>query len=299
MTNNDYYELNKKKSIIRYTTIKPVLEQLTNIPYAIIKGEPLSKLCYGEYSRRRTSDIDILVRRQDIALLENELSKCGFFTNMVSREERILALSNSHQVTPWHKKVGDCTVTVDINFDVFWGEYKGKRFDMGDFLTDTKEITIYNCKVKILQQEKAFIQLLLHHYKELNSLYHLACDNSFINPNLFKDVYFFWYNNKEYLSWEKIFFIGNEYNINQYFYYVLYFTNCIFKDVDFSLLVDKFKTLQGVELLDCYGLSDDERKYWKVDFDIRLHSKNIYELIKDELTEEDYNKLNRSKKIFE
>ena len=47
-----------------------------------------------------------------------------------------------------------------------------------------------------------------------------------------------------------------------------------------------------------YGLAEKERKPWKVDFQTRLETDNLYELIKDDLTEEDIEKLERNRRIF-
>lgn len=45
-----------------YTCLKPLLKNM-NFCYAIIKGETLSKLAYGELGKRTSSDIDILIPR--------------------------------------------------------------------------------------------------------------------------------------------------------------------------------------------------------------------------------------------
>ena len=62
--------------------------------------------------------------------------------------------------------------------------------------------------------------------------------------------------------------------------------------------MEAFQTPEGVALLEFYGLAENERKIWKVDFQTRLEADNMYDLIKDDLTEADFEKLNRNRRIF-
>ena len=286
-------------SIERYSQLKQLLSN-TRIPYAIIKGEPLSLLCYKEKSVRLSHDIDILVDRQNVMQFEHLLQSHEFKIHTkesLSRKIRILCVSQSHQLPPYVKETQNQLISIDLNFDLFWGEYTGKRIDINNFSTDTIEVDVYGCKVKTLSPLKAMIQIILHHYKEMNSLYHLSCDNC-INLKMFKDVYYLWKNNREDISLEKLYSLCSFYEIIPYAFYVLYYTNYIFRDVDLQKYVDLLRTIEGEELLDYYGLSTNERKLWRVDFMTRLKTENIYNLIKDDLTEFDLNKIKQNKEIF-
>ena len=271
----------------------------SKIPYAIIKGEPLSFLAYGDFALRKKSDVDILIKRDNIKNFEYQLKIHGFIPQNDCRKDHILCLSSSHQTSAWIKTISglNLKIVVDINFDIFWGEYTGKRIDIGEFLSDTIEMDIYGCRIKTLPPLKAMIQLILHHYKEMNSIYHLAGHNC-INYNMFKDVYYLWKNNQEVISLEKLYAISLEYEIIPYVFYVLYFTNWIFKDSELKKYVDAFRTSGGEALLDYYGLAKKERKPWKVDFQTRLEADSLYELIRDDLTQSDIEKLERNRRIF-
>lgn len=285
----------------RYVQLSKVLSGIT-IPYAIIKGEPLSILCYKRIGRRDYKDIDILTERRNISLFEKELTKNGFseHTNSVSantRANRVLCISNSHQIPPYFKETSNQQIEIDLNFDILWGEYRGRHIDINDFLSDTIDMNIYGCEVKTLPPMKAMIQLILHHYKEMNSIYHLSGHNS-INYNMFKDVYYLWKNNKEEISLEKLYSACSDYMICSYVFYILYFTNWIFNDEELKKYVEAFRTAEGEYYLSYYGLTEKERKQWKVDFQTRLEIDNLYELIKDDLTKEDIEKLERNRRIF-
>ena len=147
-------------------------------------------------------------------------------------------------------------------------------------------------KVRVLSPLKAMIQLILHHYKEMNSIYHIA-EHDCIKESMFRDVYYLWKNNSDAISLEKLYELSLEYEIIPYVFYILYFTNKIFDDQKLSRYVEAFHTQDGFDLLDYYGLAVRERKLWKVDFHTRLKTNKMYDLIKADLI-----KLERNRKIF-
>lgn len=105
-------------------------------------------------------------------------------------------------------------------------------------------------------------------------------------------------NNDDVISLDNLYALSSEYEIIPYVFYILYFTNEIFNDQELSQYIEAFRTPEGVSLLDFYGLAANERKLWKVDFQTRLETENLYDLIKNDLTELDLAKLERNRKIF-
>lgn len=280
-----------------YIQLKELLS-VVNLHYAIIKGEVLSKQAYKKNGFRNSSDIDILISRKNINELEEALSKCVFYNSSLKRSDKITMLSASHQVAPWIKEIPPWGVMVmDLNFDVFWGEYEGKRIDIEEFLSDTIEMEIYGVKVKTLPPIKAMIQLVLHHYKDMNSIFLLATRKS-IKYDMFKDVYYLLKNNLDAIPLDRLYAMSAEYEIIPYVFYVLYYTGQVFDDEIFKQYIEAFRTPEGEALLNCYGLCAKERKEWKCDFKTRLEADNLYDLIKDDLTEKDHEKIAINKRIF-
>ena len=287
-------KLFKQESYIQLKELSSVVK----LHYAIIKGEVLSKQAYAKNGFRKSSDIDILISRKNINELEQDLSKCGFNNSTQARSDKITLLSASHQVAPWIKEIPPWgVVVIDLNFDVFWGEYEGKRIDIEEFLSDTIEMEIYGVKVKTLPPIKAMIQLILHHYKDMNSIFLLATRKS-IKYDMFKDIYYLLKNNLDTIPLDKLYAMSAEYEIIPYVFYVLYYTGQVFDDEILKQYIEAFRTPEGEALLNCYGLCAKERKEWKCDFKTRLEADNLYDLIKDDLTEKDHEKITINKRIF-
>ncbi|HII4398134.1 nucleotidyltransferase family protein (plasmid) [Clostridium perfringens] len=288
-------------NIHNYSNMKNVFEKLENIPYAVIKGEPLSFLCYGEYSMRHRGDIDILVPREYIEEVEKILITEGFMNNLnnktENRKNRILCLAYSHQLPPFIKETKNGRIEVDVNFDILWGECKFKNIDIKNFLSDPYIQKIHGCNVKTLSPLKSALQLILHHYKEMNSLYHLAV-HPCIKREMFYDVYLLLKNNSNEITAKNLYLLSEKYKVSPYIYYVLYYTNIIFNEPFLKQYCEFFECPKGNKLINCYGLDEKERKEWHVDFSSRLDNENLFDLIKNDLSKEDIDKIKRGVEIF-
>lgn len=297
MTNNQrklHLVHSKLKNELSYGNLPNIFE----FPCAIIKGEVLSKLAYTIEGKRICSDIDILTPRNWLKSMEEILLINGFESRKRNRVENISMLVTSHQIHSVYREIPPLGIAcIDLNFDIFWGEYEGKRIDIEDFLSDTIEMEIYGVKVKTLPPIKAMIQLILHHYKDINSIYLLATRKS-IKYDMFKDVYYLLKNNLDTITLDKLYAMSAEYKIIPYVFYVLFYTGQVFEDDVLRQYIEAFRTQEGEALLNCYGLCEKERKEWKYDFKTRLESDDLYSLIRDDLNEHDLRKIAFNKRIF-
>lgn len=275
-----------------------VFELLYCEKYALIKGDALSKLAYGSFGKRQYSDLDLLINKTKLPFIEKILKLNGYEHKAVNSVDRLMSKYYSHQTKPFVKElIPRMNVAYDLNFDIFWGEYEGKRVDIEGFLSDTVDIDIYGVKVKTLPPLKAMVQLILHHYKDMNSIYLLATRKS-INRNMFKDVYYLLMNNLEDISIDRLYAISSEYGIIPYVFYVLYYTNRIYSDATLGRYVETFRTREGERLLNLYGLCEKERREWHVDFNTRLEAESAFPLIEKDLTDRDKKKIEINKKFF-
>lgn len=189
-------------------------------------------------------------------------------------------------------------LNVDVKLRYFLGEYEGKALLLEEFLNDTVDMDVYGVTVKTLPIEKAFVQLVLHHYKEMNSLYHLSQHNT-IRTDMFRDIYDMIRNNGECLSDESIKRLGELYLIAEYIYYMVYYTQEIFNDSILDRCLNELQIYRNYELLGSYGLSVNERKQWRSPFCDRLDKEDIRNNINDDLTHSDLKKISDNKSIFD
>ena len=89
---------------------------------------------------------------------------------------------------------------------------------MESFLSDTINVNIFNNLVKTLKPEKLFIQLCLHHYKELNSIF-LLFDHNFYRNSSFLDVYLLIEKNFSLNDVENIYSYCQQLKITPYIYF--------------------------------------------------------------------------------
>lgn len=294
-------ELSKEKILLKsklfYHYFEPIAEGLSEINYAVIKGEPLSYYAYGDFGKRYFNDIDILVSKEDIKFVRTVLEEYSFVPLSNDRFSRAFCLGFSHQIVPFVKRIGTFSVYIDVNFDVLWGEYLGKQISTKEFLFGTVPMQIHNCYVKTLPHIKFFVQLILHHYKDLNSIYLLATQKT-IRLSLFRDLYYYFINNKRYVPLDELLQYCTEMRINDYVYYVLFYTCVLFDNKDLKKYRDAFETNKGRELLNKYGLSEKERREWRVDFIYRLNNGILYDCIKADLSKNEIENIEINKKIF-
>lgn len=304
MGGEEWWHMEEKISDVvckmHYIIARNFLNELysSEIPYAIIKGCPLELFKNGSFSGRMINDIDILLDRVYASKVTTLLKEKGYsLPSNIHRSEYIAAISSSHQYPVYYKYVGDFYSQIDINFDVFWGEYQGKRFPISSLLEDAVDLDFCECHIKTLSPMKHLIVVILHHYKEMNSIFHLLGHNA-IKPRLFEDIKNLIENNPHIFSPEKVMCECLSYKIVPYAYYLFYYANLYYGDSCLSEYVSALECKGGTSLLNTYGLSDSERKTWKIDFFDRFNEHRVKESILNQLNEEDKLKLSYNRKIF-
>ena len=295
--------MNKEKSKniyafshIRYRELNEIFHNIS-FPYAVIKGEPLSFYMYGEFGRRNSADIDILISRKNLKNMEELLAENNFSTKKLNRHDQIMSRCFSHSSLPYKKRIVIGTLEIDLNYDLFWGEYTGERINIDEFLEDTVQMEIWECKIQTLSLIKTFIQLSLHHYREINQIF-LIYKNGFINFDKLKDINTLLQNNIQKLPADSLLSICENYKIVPYVYYILYYTYMVTHNEILTNYIDTFDTYEGRKLINCYGLNSKERKEWKIDIYERMKSHDLSRIIETDLTEKDFQKMNDIRRII-
>lgn len=289
-------------NILRFKELRSFFEEISDFPYVMIKGEALSLQAYGECGRRRCGDIDLLVSRENVIKFEEILKSNGFTNrnNLSEKEyrfERRLCLVGSHQMPQYIKKTSFGDIEIDLNFDIFWGQYTGKRENIAGFIDNSICTSIYGVDIRILTPLYALIQLLLHHYKEMNSIFHLINFNT-IQSQMFRDVFFLIKNNENVIRPKVLGNICKEMKIEVYAYYVLYYTGLLMDNSYLNSYLNELETGEVYELLDRYGLEKSEYGIWRIPFEDRLDNNELSRYILPYLSKESMANLDLNNKIF-
>lgn len=291
--------LNKFSIIQRFKSCNGLFTRLnnTNIPYAVIKGAVLSNSAYLDPFYRHSVDIDILIDKDDIETVKSILFDEGFVQGKFNgyhiqpftRQELLFHTVKSHQTAPFIKESDNkfCPyINIDINFDIMWGE-SGCTTDMKYVLQKTEPTEVCNVKIKKLCPEMEFISLCLHHYKDMNSLYLLYTRG--LNLDHFCDIYYYIKNCN--LNANSLYNYCTKLNVCQYIYYCLYYTDVIFDDDRLKKHLAVLHTENASHLINKFGLTDEERQTWEVDFFTRLFDINLHDYLEKNLSEEKLNKI--------
>ena len=298
MKENDYI-LNYMRNVCTYRYLEKILSCSQCPPYLIIKGEPLSFYEYGQFGKRISCDVDILADRKDIPYFENELERLGFAKKKMSRTSEIISLRYSHQTPIYNKVINNMQCSVDLNFDLFWGMYQGKRFSIREFIEATKrKMIVYETEIYTLPELEMLAVLILHDFKDMTSIFRLMRNNC-INREMFQDIFRLFSNCKKEIKSGKFKTLCDSLFITPYVFYVLYYTQMLVNDPLLGETVCDFKTKDGNELLGHYGFIENNIKKWKYDFYTVVDSDKICSLIIDDLTEQEKEYVKMQEDAFE
>jgi hypothetical protein len=79
---------------------------------------------------------------------------------------------------------------------------------------------------------------------------------------------------------------------------MFYYTNKYYGDGLLESYEKALYAVEGVELIDKYGLSEDEKREWKIDFFDRFDEAQVIASLSSELNEKDLAKLTYNRTIF-
>ena len=173
------YEQNVEKNNSFYWCIQYLDEILSkcNCKYAMLKG---AYLChYYPKGYRTSSDIDLLVRPEDVTQIGNALSIAGFMQGNIrngefipaTRKEIIESKMLRGETVPYIKELNFPNMRyleVDINFSLDYKNSATNTLDM--MLEKVSKREIRGAEVRTLDESDFFIHLCTHLYKEATTL---------------------------------------------------------------------------------------------------------------------------------
>lgn len=300
----------RNKSIIkeRYRLCEPLFNALekNHIPYSIYKGAVLSDSAYGEPYYRKSFDIDLLLKKENIGEIKHILTGIGFIQGRIkddviipySRQELVFHSSMTHQTAPFIMQTGSAVcpfVNIDVNFDIMWGE-SDRASDMDFILKQTEPVQIYDINVRKLLPVMDFVAVCLHHYKDANSVYQLYSGK--LNLCLYMDIYFYLKNNLDKITPDSLAAVCERLHISKYIYYCIYHANLIFGDKILIPYTNVLRTRENEFILEKFGLNEQEQRTWNWDFIDRLLDKDFHQKFAAMLGNEDIQKIQFNLKMM-
>ena len=73
---NNYRQIKKQQlfnGMLFYSSLVEMEEELNTVDYVIMKGEPLSMQAYGCFGNRQSHDIDILIDREHVQVINRKI----------------------------------------------------------------------------------------------------------------------------------------------------------------------------------------------------------------------------------
>ncbi|WP_135550732.1 nucleotidyltransferase family protein [Paenibacillus cymbidii] len=291
---------------------KTIIENLegNGISYVVLKGSYMTLSAYGNVGYRLSQDTDILIDRTDVEKVTDLIQQLGYLrgrfireeakVKMYSRQEEIFYSMNTHQAAPFIKTLNHPLIPyhcVDLNLHLTWGEDTQRGdISIADFIGSRRKVSVQGINYFVLPYEEFFIQICLHHFKDVNSIYLLTKTPSLI-VSKYCDIYFFLTKNIGAISLPRLYELMGKFQVEMYVHYMLYYTSLIFPS---SLITQMLEVLKPKDtgMLKLMGLSSGEKKEWKVDFFERLFASERMGLIKDYLNEQDLMKINYNKEFL-
>lgn len=273
------------KGKLYYSVLAPVWKKLADIPYAVIKGEPLSVQLYGCCGRRDYSDVDILLPRSELKAVQKILLEEGFKPVDSSRAKAVFYQLYSHQTMPYYRSVGNIPIYVDLNTDLLWGEYTGRRIDITGFLSDVESMRIYDQPVKVLPPDKVLIQFVLHCFRDMNSVYLLDLNHGY-RRKMFDELHILLAKFRHVVTPDTLESRCLKYGISDCVYHVIWALQEIFKEDWIQPYVDILRSNEGEVISKCFGLDTDERREWAIAFQERFEIDDFYLLLHNQGEEE-------------
>lgn len=149
------------------------------VDFAVLKGGYLIQDVYKNKNERKMSDIDILVRKEDTAIVSELLMNYGFIQGkycketdeivVLSKEEVMLKKLFTHELAEFVMKSEDYTINLDVNFCFSWNGYQGyslPKITTEDALMKKHEFYISGTRLNTLDPILTLFHLCVHLYNE-------------------------------------------------------------------------------------------------------------------------------------
>ncbi len=214
----DYF-LNATKNSLIFEELAKVLEifRKAGLKVIILKGAVLAEKMYGNLALRSMTDVDLLVKKEDLWRLDEQLKILGYKPSDIAVEE--IDFSSTYLTTLDYRSLS----AKSPSFHIHWhfvnstipNESYIKNIKIEDIWRDAEKTKIAGAKTLVMAPHHFLIHLSEHALRVTHSLSKLSffCD-------IDETVNYY----QEKLDWERVIRESLKFNLNRMVYPSLYFT---------------------------------------------------------------------------
>ena len=185
-----------------------------NIPAIIIKGLLLLELVYADLGARAMSDIDIVVKKQDVSGVSAVLEKMGYRCAMKVDDGLLSGCFTEHNSLLFVPRKD-----TPVYFHILWhyinspvnGKKAAQKIDMDLIWKESEEVRVGNAVLRTFSAHHQLIYLCAHAMRHAYRPMTLLCDiREFLRAN------------KNRIDWDRTAAEATRYGLNKQLYYGLY-----------------------------------------------------------------------------
>jgi len=214
------YYLNATKNALIFEELGRVLEAFkkTGLQVIVLKGAALAETVYGNLALRSMSDVDLLVKKEHLYQIDEQLKILGYFSS--DRAVNDIDFSSTYLTTLDYRS----SFKNFPSFHIHWhfvnstipNEYYTKNIEMEDIWQDAEKTRIAHVETWVMAPHHLIIHLSEHALRVTHSLGKLSffCDiNEAIN----------FYQQR--LDWDRLIKDSFRFGLDRMVYLTLYFTS--------------------------------------------------------------------------
>ena len=217
------YYTNAAKNTIIFQELGKVLETFNRagLETIILKGAALAELVYRNLALRAMSDVDLLVKKEDLCKIDVLLKTLGYFPS--DKSVHYIDIPSTYLTTRDYRSDSGKSVS----FHIHW-HFVNSTIPNINYIKNTKMENIWQDAEKTMIAHQETCVMAPHHLLVHLSEHALRVTHSFSKLLFFCDIYEAIVFYRERLAWDRLIKESREFGLDRLVYFTLYFTNEIF-----------------------------------------------------------------------
>ena len=216
---NDYYQ-NAAKNTMLFEELGKILEAFkkSGLQVIILKGAALASIVYRNLALRPMSDVDLLVKKEDLLCIDEQLKLFGYGPSDMSAND--VDFSSTYLTTLDYQRASQNSQSFHIHWHFVNSTVPSESYiecvKMENIWQDAEKVDIANVETLVMAPHHFLIHLSEHALRVRHSLYKLSflCD---INEVI---RYY-----RERLDWDRLVKESFRFNLDKFVYLSLYFSS--------------------------------------------------------------------------